>query len=82
MKEGELNAGQGRALTAKLKSAIKLMNEGKFITARNLLLAFINQVNHLIDTGELSQEEGELLITYAQKLLDSLGSQKQARIKK
>ena len=82
VEEGELNAGQGRALTAKLESAIKLMNEGKFITARNLLLAFINKVNHLIDTGELSQEEGELLITYAQKLLDSLGSQKQARIKK
>jgi probable HAF family extracellular repeat protein len=70
IEEGELNAGQGTALTAKLEAAIVLMNKGKFLPAQNLLQAFINQVNSLINNGALSQEDGYPLIAYAQELLD------------
>lgn len=72
VEEGDLNVGQGTALTAKLESAIILMNKGKLIPARNLLQAFINQVNGLIATGALSQEEGEPLINYALELLNMI----------
>ena len=70
VEEGDLNSGQGTALTAKLESAILLLNKGKLIPARNLLQAFINQVNSLIATGALSQEEGDPLINYALELLN------------
>jgi len=72
VEEGELNAGQATGLTAKLESAISLMNKGKLIPARNLLQAFINQINGLIATGALSQEEGEPLINYALELLNMI----------
>ena len=70
VEEGQLNAGQGTALTAKLEAAIVLMNKGKFLPAQNLLQAFINQVNSFINSGALSQEDGYPLIVYAQELLD------------
>ncbi len=67
---GEINAGQATALTAKLESAIALIEKGKLTPAGNLLQAFINQINSLIATGALSQEEGEPLINYALELLN------------
>lgn len=72
VEEGELTGGQGTALTVKLESAILLIEKGRLIPARNLLQAFINQVNSLIATGALSQEEGEPLINYALELLNMI----------
>ncbi len=70
---GELNQGQGNALTAKLSSIIAKLDQGNTNAAINQLQAFINQVNDLIATGVLSPEEGQPLIDVASRIIAALG---------
>ena len=70
---GDLNEGQGNALTTKLEGAIEKLDQGGVIAALNKLQAFINQVNSLIEEGVLSPENGELLIGQAEAVVAELG---------
>jgi len=69
---GVLNTGQANGLIVKLKQAIRKISQGKINVACNLLQAFINQVYDFINTGVISQEEGELLILIATNIIISL----------
>jgi ELWxxDGT repeat protein len=62
---GTLNAGQGNALTTKLKN---VTNTG----GANQVRAFINQLTDLVRTGVLTQAEADPLLTAARLVLVSL----------
>jgi len=78
--DGVLNKGQGNALTVKLKHAINKLTQGKVKTALNILGAFINQVNDLIDEGILPIEIGQLFIDWTNRIIDVLRSDLGKRI--
>ena len=67
-----LNEGQGKSLTRKLKSAIRKLDQEQEKVAVNILNAFINQVNSLINAGVLSAADGDPLISAVQNIVDSL----------
>jgi probable HAF family extracellular repeat protein len=69
---GNLNGGQGSALTAKLDNAAARIAAGQFNAARGLLTSFINQVQDFVLDGTLSAVEGQGLIARAMALLDQL----------
>jgi hypothetical protein len=73
-----LNQGQGNALTAKLRAAIKKMEQGNVNTAINQLQAFINQVNALINGGTLTPAEGQPLLDAANNIINALQVQASA----
>ena len=70
--EGKLNKGEANSLNSKLDAALKSIEKGKTNTACNQLGAFINQVNALINSGRLTQEEGEQLIFAAEAVIAEL----------
>lgn len=63
--KGALNQGQGNALRTKLDAANKTLNEGNKTATINLLQAFINQVEGLVEAGRLSSADGNVLISAA-----------------
>lgn len=67
--DGELNRGQGNALTVKLQGAINALERGQPHVAANQLNAFINQVSAFIRGGVLSEELGQPLIDAAKDIL-------------
>jgi hypothetical protein len=71
---GVLNQGQGNALIAKLKAAIKQINNGNNNTAINQLQAFINQVNAFLNSGILTPAEGLPLIYAANAIIAALSA--------
>lgn len=68
---GELNAGQGNALIAKLAAAIAKLDQGKLKAAHNLLSAFIKQVEAMMPQ-RLSVEQGQPLVDLAESILAQL----------
>ena len=74
VEEGDLEGGQGNALTNKLQQAINKIPTQPQV-AINLLNAFINQVSSLVEDGELSTEEGQALIDAAQAIIDEIEAQ-------
>ncbi len=70
---GELNEGQGSALTTKLEGAIRKLSQGDAGAAIHKLQVFINHVNSLIDEGVLSPEKGRSLIGQAEGRVVELG---------
>jgi hypothetical protein len=67
-----LGGGQGNALVGKLEKALDLIDKDKIKQAINKLNAFINQVNSLIENGDLTQAEGQALIDAAEAAFDQL----------
>jgi len=63
--EGVLNKGQGNALISKLENILWQLDKGNLHPVCNLLQAFTNQVQSLIDEGELPPAEGQPLIDEA-----------------
>ena len=55
---GTLNPGQGRALTSTLTAALGQLELGNDVVAINQLMAFINEVNALIDSGSSRRPKG------------------------
>ena len=70
--EALLNEGQGNSLIKKLESAIKKLDKEQEKVALNMLNAFINHVNSLIDEGFLSSADGDPLISAIQDIIDYL----------
>ncbi|MFX1483722.1 MAG: hypothetical protein ACFFCP_11120, partial [Promethearchaeota archaeon] len=62
VESGVLNAGSGNSLIRKLEAASHLIAMGNLQGAFNKLNDFIDQVNALIRSGKLSEEEGQELI--------------------
>jgi hypothetical protein len=71
---GTLNHGQGNALIAKLKAAVKQVDRGNDHVAINQLHAFINQVTAMINSGVLLPGDGEPLIAAASAIIAVLSS--------
>ncbi|MFW9945278.1 MAG: nitrous oxide reductase family maturation protein NosD [Candidatus Odinarchaeota archaeon] len=70
--EGILREGQGKSLTLKLDMSSRAIANGNLLAARQLLEAFINQVNVFINRGIISVEEGELLISKALFIINQI----------
>ena len=67
--QGVLNAGQGNALSSKLRAALQQLERGNARAAANQINAFINQVDALIRSRRLSPQQGQLLIDAAMNIL-------------
>lgn len=64
-----LSAGNKNALNSKLQNAIAKYNSGDLIAARNLLYAFINQLNQFVASGSLTATQAQRLIDYAMEII-------------
>jgi len=71
---GILNLGQGNAFISKLDLALLKIDNGNFRVARNILIAFINQVNSYITEGILTEEEGQELILAAEDIIEQINN--------
>lgn len=69
---GLLSSGQANALLQKLANAQKQADEGNVQAATGILSALINQVQELIDSGQISAADGAILIALAQAMIDGL----------
>ncbi|MGB9939059.1 PKD domain-containing protein [Methanosarcina sp.] len=68
----DLNSGQSNNLIVKLNEAVKSLNLGKTNESINKLNSFINEVKGYINSGLLSQEEGQALIDDANSVINTL----------
>jgi PKD repeat protein len=71
---GVLSGGTANSLNAKLNSASASVTRGDLSAANGQLGAFINEVRALVQSGRLTQAQGDALVAAAQRILDSLGS--------
>jgi pullulanase-type alpha-1,6-glucosidase len=72
--DGALNGGQGNALSAKLEAALQQVERGNLTPARGQLQAFVHQVEALLWTGVLTEEEAKPLLDAAGIALGSLAA--------
>jgi parallel beta-helix repeat protein len=70
--EGVMTENDVKPLISKLDAAIALMDRGKLFQASQKLGDFIDQVNALVNSGRLPEEEGNHLISLAQGIIDVL----------
>jgi probable HAF family extracellular repeat protein len=70
--DGTLSAGEAKSLLAKLDAAARQLDTGKIAPTRNLLYAFIHEVNALVSSGRLSATDAQPLIDAANCVLASL----------
>jgi probable HAF family extracellular repeat protein len=70
--DGKLSAGEAKSLLAKLDAAARQLDAGKVAPTRNLLHAFISEVNALVSSGRLSTTDARPLIDGANCVLASL----------
>lgn len=71
---GVLGAGNANALIVKLEGAISQLEKGNTGPAVNKIEAFVNQVQALMQSGELTAEQGQPLIDAATEIITALGS--------
>jgi len=71
---GVVSGGTANSLNAKLRNAAQSLNRGDAASANGQVGAFINEVRALVQSGRLTQAQGDALIAAAQRILDSLGS--------
>jgi pullulanase-type alpha-1,6-glucosidase len=67
--QGKIDKGQGTALTATLKTALKQLEDGKPVQAIQQMNVFINKVNTFVNSGKLSPETGAELIAEAEAII-------------
>jgi hypothetical protein len=70
--DGVLNQGNGNALTSKLENALMSLEDGNTNAACNQLGAFVNQVEALVNSGKLTEVQGQPLIDGANALIEQL----------
>ena len=70
--EGVLEEKDVNPMIKKLDAAIALMDKGKLFQASQKLNDFIDQINAQINSGRISEEEGNALIALAQGIIDVL----------
>jgi probable HAF family extracellular repeat protein len=70
--DGTLGGGEGNALTSKLEVAQTQLDKGNTSGCTNLLRAFINQVEAMVNSGRLTAEEAQPLIDSANAAIESI----------
>jgi probable HAF family extracellular repeat protein len=71
---GKLSQGQATSFLAKLNAATRQLNGGNVQAAKNILQAFIQQVQSFIADGILSAADGQPLIDAAQSAINQLSA--------
>jgi PKD repeat protein len=69
---GVVGGGQANSLSAKLRNAAQSLNHDDAAAANGQIGAFINEVQAVVQSGRLTQAQGDALIAAAQRILDSL----------
>ncbi len=69
IESGDLNRGQGNALTKKLEGIARKIEEGQTETAINRIGAFVNQVEAFGRTGRISEADADNLLELASVLV-------------
>lgn len=69
-----LNNGNKNSLTAKLENALEKYNEGKLIPARNIMNAFINELNQFVINRKLTATQAQPLIDYSNEIINAINS--------
>ncbi len=69
-----LGAGNKNALTSKLQNALAKYNAGDFIAAKNILNAFLNQLNQFVANGVLTIIQAQSLIDYVNQIIAAINS--------
>ncbi|HSU17623.1 DNA/RNA non-specific endonuclease [Longimicrobium sp.] len=75
--QAQVNGAMGGAAAsanAKLRAAGASLARGEIDAARGQLGAFINEVQAAVQSGRLSQAQGDALVAAAQRILDSIGA--------
>jgi DNA/RNA endonuclease G (NUC1)/PKD repeat protein len=70
--DGMVSGGAANSLDAKLRAASASLDRGNTAAATGQLGAFINEVRAMVQSGRLSQANGDALIAAAQRILDSI----------
>jgi hypothetical protein len=70
--EFDINSAQADNLIYKLYHAVEKTEDGKINTAVNMLNSFINNIQAYINSGAISQENGNGLISAVQGIIDYL----------
>jgi DNA/RNA endonuclease G (NUC1)/PKD repeat protein len=71
---GVLNGGAANSLNSKLSAAGASLARGNTTAAANQINAFINEVQAAVQSGRLTQAQGDALIAYARRILASIGA--------
>jgi DNA/RNA endonuclease G (NUC1) len=69
-----LNSGEVNSLEAKLQVAAKQLAKDNPTPATNILGAFINEMQAMMQSGRVSQAEGSPIVAYAQRVMASMGA--------
>jgi YVTN family beta-propeller protein len=70
--DGILDYGDGNSLIAKLKAIQEVLEMGDIKAAKNKLNAFITKVNNLVRRGNMTEEDGDVLIEAAYDIMDEI----------
>ena len=70
-----LNNGNKNSLTSKLENALAKYNDGKLIPAKNILNAFINELNQFVNNGKLTTAQAQPLIDSANEIINAINSE-------
>jgi probable HAF family extracellular repeat protein len=70
---GTLGQGEANALVTKLDAAQRQLDKGNIGPALNVLAAFINQVDAMVNSGRLTAEEAQPLIDAATAAIEMIG---------
>lgn len=71
--DGTISNGESNALDASLRNALKSLDKDNPTPARNQLEAFINKVEAMQQSGRLDATTANALITYARRIITSIG---------
>jgi hypothetical protein len=72
LSSGRLDEGQGNALTSKVNTAVRQLQNDNVRSAINELQAFISQVYAVIESATLTLKEGQPLINKANAVINLL----------
>jgi len=72
--EFDINSGQAENLLYRLQHAAEKSDDNKIKPAINMLESFINKINSYINTGAISQANGDALIAGVQSIINYLES--------
>jgi Skp family chaperone for outer membrane proteins len=72
LSSGRLDEGQGNALTSKVNTAVRQLQNDNVRSAINELQAFISQVYAVIESATLTLKEGQPLINKANAVISLL----------
>ena len=70
-----LNNGNKNSLTSKLENALAKYNDGKLKPAKNILNAFINELNQFVINGKLTVTQAQPLVDYTNEIIDAINSE-------